>query len=93
MEQHELTDLAAITDAKLDLAHFAKYFGYLRVSVSMWVNNRALPHPWRHAQLCRDLELVRTALKSGLLPVKVSARRAKYDATCRALDAARQLVQ
>ncbi len=88
-------DLTAITDAKIDLSHFAKYFGYLRVSVSMWMHERCVPHRWRAAQLEKDLALVRTGLKAGLLPVSVSARRgnARYEAVAKALDAARVLSQ
>jgi len=88
-------DLEAIKAAKIDLSHFAKYFGYLRVSVSMWMNGRCVPHKWRSEQLQKDLALVRSALKFGSLPVSVSGRKgkARYEAVARALDEARLLSQ
>jgi hypothetical protein len=86
-------DLEAIKAAKIDLSHFAKYFGYLRVSVSMWMHGRCVPHKWRADKLSQDLSLVRMALKTGALPVNVSIRKgkARYEAVARALDEARML--
>lgn len=72
--------------------HFARYFGYKRVTVSMWVNGRCQPHTLHAPKVYADLALVALALKSELLPVSVSALSGRFGAVERALSKAKELI-
>ena len=72
--------------------HFARFFGYKRGTVSMWVNGRAQPHNLHSDKVYGDLGIVARALKAKLLPVSVSALSGRFDAVSRALSKAKELI-
>jgi hypothetical protein len=69
-------------------AHFGRFFGYGRVSVSHWLNGHAQPHELHRVKVFRDLQAVYTALKAGDLPVEPTPKKNRYERTERALKRA-----
>lgn len=68
-------------------AHFGRFFGFKRVSVSMWMNGRATPHPLHESKVKAALDAVRRAVDGGHLPISPLPRNTRYDRTTAALRA------
>jgi len=69
-------------------AHFGRFFGYGRVSVSHWVHGHTVPHSLHSVKVFRDLRAVHTALAIGDAPVADTPKKDRYERTERALKRA-----
>ena len=76
-----------IKKAKLQPAEVAPWFKAHRVSVSMWLNGRGLPHHLRRERVDYVLKIIKSAVKAGDLPLPPYTsrreRRLKVDAVLR----------
>lgn len=85
MTKAPLGQFAILKAAKVLPGYFARHFGFGRVSVSMWVNGRAEPHPLHRSAVLGALEKVKTAYDAGRLPL--AGPVARKDAFLRFVDA------
>lgn len=69
---------AILKEAGVLPGYFAKLFGFGRVSVSMWVNGRAVPHPLHRSAVIAALDEVKSAYDAGRLPILDAARKDAY---------------
>ena len=82
MEQFSILKTAGVGPS-----FFAGYFGFGRVSVSMWVNGRAEPHPLHRSAVLAALEKVKKAYDGGRLPLTGKLTKAdKVSALRKALE-------
>ena len=70
MEQFSILKLAGV-----GVGVFASYYGFGRVSVSMWINGRAEPHSLHRSQVLSALDEVKKAYDDGRLPLKAPVHR------------------
>ena len=70
MEQFSILKLAGVRPGV-----FASYYGFGRVSVSMWINGRAEPHNLHRSRVLTALDEVKKAYDDGRLPLKVRVLR------------------
>lgn len=75
-----------IKKAGLLPGHFARLFGFKRVTVSMWVNGRAVPHHLHAELVARALGMVERGVKVGALPVSSTPRHTRLERTLKALN-------